>query len=266
MGKMYAGVTGVFSGKVGPVVGYMWRNRYCIRAYRRTVNYPNTESQQKQRDWFVSMVRFASQATEALKMGFRQLSMDAQMTEGNYFVMSNKQHFHRENGTVKVDYDKLRIAAGAAADVYFKTPQFEQDETVVVGFEKNSLSLRASGDDSVYIYIYAPALGSGILSAPVARKARQLRMRLPETWAGHDVHIYGFVVDKEGRASNSTYIGPGRVNHNEERGRYMPIDGNWQEFVTLAQGSSSSHTPTAEKTANEGAETVQNDAEPPGIP
>ena len=266
MGKMYEGVTGVFSGKVGPVVGYMWRNRYCIRAYRRTVNYPNTESQQKQRDWFVSMVRFASQATEALKMGFRQKSLDAQMTEGNYFVMTNKQHFHRENGTVTVEYDKLRIAAGSAADVYFKAPQFEQDETVVVGFEKNSLSLRASGDDSVYIYIYAPALGSGILSAPVARKGRQLRMRLPETWAGHDVHIYGFVVDKEGRASNSTYIGPGRVNHNKERGRYMPIDGNWQEFVTLAQGSSSSPTPTAEKTANEGAETVQNDAEPPGIP
>ena len=47
MGKIYEGVTGVFSGKVGPVVGYMWRNRYCIRAYRRTVNYPNTESQQK---------------------------------------------------------------------------------------------------------------------------------------------------------------------------------------------------------------------------
>ena len=91
-------------------------------------------------------------------------------------------------------------------------------------------------------------------------------MRLPETWAGHDVHIYGFVVNKEGRASNSTYIGPGRVNHNEERGRYMPIDGNWQEFVTLAQGSSSSPTPTAEKTANEGVETAQNDAEPPGIP
>ena len=171
-----------------------------------------------------------------------------------------------EDGFSTVEYDKLRIAAGSAADVYFKAPQFEQDETVVVGFEKNSLSLRASGDDSVYIYIYAPALGSGILSAPVARKGRQLRMRLPETWAGHDVHIYGFVVDKEGRASNSTYIGPGRVNHNEERGRYMPIDGNWQEFVTLAQGSSSSPTPTAEKTANEGAETVQNDAEPPGIP
>lgn len=65
MGKIYQGVLGGFSGKLGMVVGYTWRGRPCIRVYRHAINYPNTELQQKQRDWFVSMVRFASQANGA---------------------------------------------------------------------------------------------------------------------------------------------------------------------------------------------------------
>ena len=48
------------------------------------------------------------------------------------------------------------------------------------------------------------------------------------------MHIYGFVIDREGRASNSTYIGVGRLNHYEERGRYIPINKAWNEFVEIA--------------------------------
>ena len=53
MAKIYQGPLGNFSGKVGTVVGYMWRGRPCIRVYRHAINYPNTEQQQQQRDWFV---------------------------------------------------------------------------------------------------------------------------------------------------------------------------------------------------------------------
>lgn len=265
MAIYYPGPLGPYSGKVGDVVGYSWKNRYCVRAYQPKINYPNTELQQKQRDWFISMVRFASQATTALKLGLHQASLHARMTEGNYFVLHNKQHFHRDNGIMSVDYKHLCIATGPAADVYFKAPHFEPDETVTVEFEKNSMSLRASGDDKVYVYIYTPSLGKGILSAPVARKAKRLQMRLPETWAGLEVHLYGFVVDKEGRPSDSTYIGPGKVNHYEDRGRYIPLDNKWQEFVNLAQ-SRTSTSPSAEKTTEERPETPGNDSEPPGIP
>lgn len=260
------GPLGPYNGKVGDVVGYSCRGRHYVRVYQPKINYPNTELQQKQRNWFVSMVRFASQATHALQLGFRQVSYNAQMTEGNYFVLHNKQHFHLDNGTVTVDYERLRIAAGPAADVYFKAPSFEQDETVIVEFERNSMSLRASGDDKVYVYIYNHSLAKGILAAPVARKTKRLKIKLPETWAGHEVHIYGFVVDKDGRPSNSTYIGPGRVNHYEDRGRYIPLDNKWQEFVNLAQGSSPSPTPSSQKVTEKGPETTQNDSEPPGIP
>lgn len=264
MGKLYQGIEGPFSGKVGPVVGYMWKNRPCIRTYRRQVNYPNTADQQEQRNWFVSMVRFASQATDALKLGFSYVAAAARMTEGNYFVMRNKQHFHREDNSVRVDYEKLQISVGTATDVYFHKPRFEKNETVVVDFEKNALSLKASADDQVYVYIYASGIGEGLLAAPVARRAKQVPVALPQNWAGQEVHLYGFVVDRDGRASNSTYIGVGRVNHYEDRGRYIPLDNNWQEFVELAHESSSeASAATAAKPLETPAEEAK---EPPEVP
>ena len=264
MGKIYQGIEGPFSGKVGPVVGYMWKHRACIRSYRYHVNYPNTADQQQQRNWFVGMVRFASQATEALRLGLAHQAEAARMTEGNYFILKNKQHFHRDGEEVQVDYSKLQIACGTATDVYFHKPRFEENETVVIDFEKNTLSLKASSDDKIYVYIYATGSAQGILAAPVARRDKQIRIALPQQWSGQEVHLYGFVIDRDGRASNSTYIGVGRVNHYEDRGRYIPLDNNWQEFVELAHVSSSndieSVATTTRETEPEGAQ------DPPEVP
>ncbi len=94
------GIVGPFIGRVGPVVGYMWKGVHCVRAYVEHVRYPNTESQREERDWFVSMVRFASAARPALKPGFCRHAKDAGMTEGNFFVMMNKEYFSLAYGHV----------------------------------------------------------------------------------------------------------------------------------------------------------------------
>ena len=263
------GIVGPFIGRVGPVVGYMWKGVHCVRAYVEHVRYPNTESQREERDWIVSMVRFASAARPALKLGFCRHAKDAGMTEGNFFVMMNKQYFSRADGHVEVDYSKLKLSFGTAADVYFHEARFEEGETVSVDFEKNSLQLRSSGDDSVYLYAYAPGVGEGFMSAPAPRRSKKVAIKLPAWWAGQEVHLYGFVVDKDGRPSNTTYIGVGRVNHYEDRGRYIPLNKSWKDFVEMANevnvGTSvvddePSATPMAEGYRN----TVNGD--PPEVP
>ena len=241
MAVIYQGVNGPFVGKVGPVVGYLWKGKACMRSYRSEISYPNTRLQQQQRDWFVAMVRFASRATGALKLGLSAKAAERRMTEGNYFVMQNKRHFRTEGDAVEVDYDQLKIASGPAVDVYFKPARFEEHEVLAVDFEKNAMSLHASGSDRVYVYAYVPSLGAGMLSAPVERRSKSLRMQLPAEWAGAEVHVYGFVVDREGRPSDSTYVGVGRVNHYEERGRYIPVNKGWDDFVSIASEANADH-------------------------
>ena len=255
MAKLEQGILGAFSGKVGTVVGYTWRGRACVRAYRKDVAYPNTPMQQAERDWFVSMVRFASKARQALKLGLREQADRHQMTEGNYFVMSNKRCFARTHApvaarggdtpsnlegeidgrlvqgspSVQVDYDHIVISQGAAAPVRFLAPRFEEDEVISVDFEKNSQFSRASSEDSVYLFAYAPGIGEGYLSAPALRRSKVVKMRLPQHWAGAEVHLYGFVVDREGRASNSAYIGSGYVS--------LPSDNNDNHHGISEMGS-----------------------------
>ncbi len=271
MAFIYQGILGPFIGKVGPSVGYLWRGKACVRAYRRYINYPNTPAQQTEKDWFVAMVRFAAVARPALKIGFLKHALEAKMTECNYFVRENKRCFSMEEGSVRVDYSRLTLSRGSAADVFFKPARFEEGEVVSVDFEKNAMSLRASSEDRVYVYAYCPESAEGCLSAPVPRRSKCVSMRLPESWSGKDVHLYGFVEDREGRTSNTTYIGMGRVNHYEDGGRFVQINKGWTDFVDIVKqatgvtsnGSEKRHVEkeTPVESSREGAR-----GEPPEMP
>ncbi len=112
MAKLEQGILGPFRGKVGTVVGYLWKGRHVVRAYRREINYPDTERQQAEREWFVGMVRFAATARQALLLGLREMAAREQMTEGNVFVRMNKGCFGRGiAGGVSTGMAPLRPAA-----------------------------------------------------------------------------------------------------------------------------------------------------------
>jgi len=376
MAKLEQGILGPFRGKVGTVVGYLWRGRHVVRGYRREINYPNTENQQAERDWFVSMVRFAATAQQALLLGLRERAARDQMTEGNAFVKMNKHCFlrthapvaacggatpsslegelkclqsnsspklgevpegrrsvlqdggeygskatrprpsgtpsslegvlkclqpnsspklgevpegrrsvlqdggeygskatrPRPSGTpsslegelkcrdaacrvrqapagipnckapadvpgrgavadtpdrgavadipergaiadaarcVPTEYERIRISEGAAAPVRFADAEIGDSGILRVDFEKNSGMSRAKGSDRVYIYIYNTESKEGLLSAPAERRSGRLQMQLPDGWNELNTKMWGFVVDKEGRASNSAYIAYG---------------------------------------------------------
>jgi len=349
MAKLHQGILGAFSGKVGTVVGYLWRGRQVVRAYRKEINYPNTESQRLEREWFVSMVRFAATARQALLLGLRERAARDQMTEGNAFVKMNKHCFGRTHalvaacggatpsslegelkclqpnsspslegelkclqsnsspslegeqkslqpnsspklgevpegrrsvlqdggeygskatrprpsGTpsslegelkcrdaacrvrkapanipdskapagipdrkaaadtpvrgaiadaarcVPTEYEHIRISEGSAAPVRFAAAEISDSGILRVDFEKNSGMSRAKGCDRVYIYIYNTESKEGLLSAPAERRSGRLQMQLPDGWNELNTRMWGFTVDREGRASNSAYIAYG---------------------------------------------------------
>ena len=78
MAKQMNGYLGGFSGKLGPAVGYCWNGKWCMRSHNAVVRNPRTEAQQEHRMLFRDMVRLAGRMKEALRIGLREASLEAQ--------------------------------------------------------------------------------------------------------------------------------------------------------------------------------------------
>ena len=202
MAKQTAGILGGFNGKVGPVIGYVWRGRWCMRARPRKVHNPRTEAQQAHRMQFRDMVQTASQLTAALRYGMRQASLEQGLTEGNLFVRMNKDCFSAEG----VDYTRLLLSSGPLAPVAFAPATVDERGVMRVEFEKNPLRLRASSEDKVWVVAYCPELKQLVIASPVERRVRRVATALPDEWAGREFHVWGFVTDYKQRASECQYI------------------------------------------------------------
>ena len=202
MAKQDQGIIGGFRGTIGPVIGYQWRGRWCLRARPQRVANPRTAAQQEHRMLFRDMVRLASRLTPVLRRGLRDASLQEGMTEGNLFVRMNKGLFSAQG----VDYGRLAVSHGPVAPVAFTHVALDERMVVRCEFEKNPLRMRADGTDEVWLYAYCPAVGRGILAAPVQRRTKHLEAALPDEWAGNEVHLYAFVTDHAQRASSTLYL------------------------------------------------------------
>ena len=155
---------------------------------------------------FRDMVRLAGRMKEALRIGLREASLEAHITECNLFVKANKERFGGGETAARTDYGGLVVSMGPVAPVAFYGAALDGHGVFGVNFEKNPLHARADAYDKVYVYAYCPALGQGQLSLPALRRQRKVVTTLPAAWDGCEVVLYGMVQDRAGRTSNSCYI------------------------------------------------------------
>ncbi|MBR4505439.1 MAG: hypothetical protein IKP21_01535, partial [Bacteroidales bacterium] len=78
---------------------------------------------------------------------------------------------------------------------------------LTITFDRDASGLRGEYYDSVYLYAYCPDMEDGFLAAPVYRRTRKITVALPDSYAGHEVHLYGMVVNEEGEWSETIYAG-----------------------------------------------------------
>ncbi len=212
MGKIDSGFGAGFSGKLGNVVGYEWRGKRCVRSLPGEFHDAKTPMQLEQRTLFKQTVAFASRAKDVLHLGLGVPSRDVQMTECNYFMRLNKRCFSLVDGVLDVDFAELVVSDGPVAPVAFGEVRVVDDRTLVVDFEKNPLHRVASSEDKVYLAAFCPDLNSFALSQPVRRGSKSVEMSFLSAYSGKGIHLWGFVVDRAGRASLSEYIGYGYLD------------------------------------------------------
>lgn len=243
MAKQRYGINDGFRGTVGTVIGYEWNGRWCMRSRPRHVHNPRTVKQQQNRGLFAAASRLATAMGEALRMGMLSAARECHRTVYNHFLSVNTECFSLINGQLNVDYENLVVSEGGVAPVGFshpalRAPLSEREDgyrhtspplregwtpkadvvgyTITVPFEKNPLHLRSNNDDKVYLWAWCPERMEGVLSVPAYRRSKQVSIVLPSRWEGQEVHLYGFVEDYVGKASNSTYLGTLTTGQTEE--------------------------------------------------
>lgn len=198
-----------------------------------------TESQLAQRNLFKLTVSFDSHARQVIYAGMKNESMKHNLTESNYFMRINKGCFSVVDNELAVEYESLKLSDGPVAPVAFNAPQLIDETTISITFEKNPLHLSTKSDDMVRLVAYCPELGDFDISAPAYRRGKQLEMKLNEFWTGREVHLWGFVVDNAGRASQTLYIGCGVLDatqwpEDETGSEEDSIDSLTQQFNTAS--------------------------------
>lgn len=217
MSKIEQGILGGFSGKTGPVVGYI-RKGYCgMRIYKRH-NKSNTLAQQKVRLAFAKSVELQYQFYSAVRSGLEKSAKGQDVSIGNYFVEKNFFNVTVDNRLdTHVDWQGLVIAEGKLPEVSFDVIDFSRPNTVKVGFSSNMQVEGASATDQVFLYVFCEQLGMGVKSVPPAeRQDGVISIEVPASFNGLKVHVYGWCVGRSVQMadvpSNSAYLGYGIIS------------------------------------------------------
>ena len=206
MAKQWGSYLGGFSGKLGPAVGYMWNGIWVMRSRPAMVRNPRTERQMERRMLFKQEVQLAARMRRGVNQGLTALARQAHMTAYNLFVSLNQHCFGSDDGQLAVDWQGLTLSEGPVAPVVFGAPEVDEGNVLTVAFDRNSSARRARTFDRVYLYVYCPERGEGLLAAPVERADRRVRVALPDWFAGKALEIYGFVQNEKGEGSPTVYI------------------------------------------------------------
>lgn len=208
MAKTGMGGLDGFQGKIGPVVGYRWNGKWCMRGRPRQVRNPRTDKQMDHRSMFKQEVQLAAAMRWAVTAGLTDTAREHGMTSYNLFVNINQPCFGFADGELVVDYASLALSTGPVAPIALGSPTIDEHDVLTVGFEKNPQRMRCSNTDLVNIFVYCPSLKQGVPAEPVFRSTGRVAIVLPTWFHGLEVHVYGFAQDSKGRCSTTSYAAP----------------------------------------------------------
>lgn len=211
------GILDGFVGKVGTVVGSFWKSKPVMRAYKRQISDKKSEAQQLVRTRFAAIGALAGEFHSAIVLGLKQVAKSKKMTEGDIFVKENWGCVDAATpGQATFDYPELVLAKGHLPEAQFGAASFADPLSVEVPMTDTSEVIGADPRDKVYLFVYSPQAGAGMLGDVKVRTDESIACTVPAYWNGHRVHVWGFAVgagtDNEGVVSNSRYLGSGTIS------------------------------------------------------
>src|ERR1700681_1213279 len=152
MGKFYAGINGPFSGKVGVVVGYLYKGIPVMRGLPNRKK-PSTPNELNQQARFRLMNKFLTPLNDLLNITFAHLAVG--MTGRNKaFSYNLKNAVKGVRPDLAIDYDMVLLSRGdlpAAESPIVNSPS---SGLLEFSWADNSGKGKASGKDKVFVAVY----------------------------------------------------------------------------------------------------------------
>ena len=192
MSKNTQGYLGPQIGKLGPAVGFLWKGRNIYRSHNPFVRNPKTPAQVEARAKFKLLAQTARLLSPAINLGYAYKADSERTTTRGLFVKENFHLLSYDQGQPDIDMTLLSLADGPLTPVAFGTPSLS-DLTLTVPIANSYSGIGCALDsDRVHLLVANRTKDMAILVS-AARTDTQLQASLPDTFAGTQVELYGFV-------------------------------------------------------------------------
>ena len=190
MAKIAMGILGGFSGKVGTVVGSIWKGIATIRAYVANVTNPKTPAQLDQRAQFSLIGGFLRPLTSFLRIGFK--SMANKMTAYNAAMSYNLDNaIMGLYPDYAIDYSMVKVSRGNLPGAYNAGTTSTVPAEIDFTWEDNSWDAGAVAEDKAMLVVYNPSKGLSVsVIGGNARDAGSQLITLPTVFSGDEVQCY----------------------------------------------------------------------------
>jgi hypothetical protein len=208
MGTIKQGILGGFSGKVGSVIGGVWKGISYMRGIALSHANPQTDAQLTQRQKFAVTMKFLQPLSQFLKTGFKAFAV--KMTGINAAMEYNiKNALTGAYPNIAIDYPNALVARGNLAGALNQVASSTVAGTVKFDWEDNTGEIGASANDKTLLVVYNPAQHQAVTVSQLAERADGTQtVTVPDSFSGDLVECYIAFITVDGQmVSNSAFAG-----------------------------------------------------------
>ena len=199
MAKLQTKILENFSGNIGDLNFYKWKNQFVIRSKRIPTKKPPTEAQVLSRNKFRFLNQLYKKLKQVTKVGFE--SFTHSMTDRNAFFKYNYSAISKTETELKIHYPDLILSKGNSRNKQLIDAGFNQKF-----FTLNWKNLNHPIEDEKLCFVFLPSEESEIIYLEIPSSLEKLEMEIPFTKNTSRFFVYYFTKNKKD-VSNSEFIG-----------------------------------------------------------
>lgn len=197
MAKDHEGINGAFRGKVGTVVGTVWRGKNVMRSIPVKSKKPLSEKQLLQ----LQKLKVVTQFLAPFRLLMNQYYPSNELSKNGTNLITSyalKKALHIQDQSCYLIYSKLFFAVGVLPKSTFTNSEFTTDNVLKLHWEDMRYNLLAQGSDQLIVIGYNQALQEHYINKFAGiRDELTTEIALPKHWKKEHIHLWYWWINQE---------------------------------------------------------------------